>query len=102
MKTRILKITTISIIIGLFTANGFMVLSGMNQVLTSLYFLVILTLFVFAIILIIKEPIRKLKIVSLSILTVAIVLGIFINKRKIKSLGSNTIPPRIYYEDKTE
>ncbi len=100
MKSKTLKITLISIIIGLYLAFNFRYFSGMNPLIGIILKIFILTLLIFSMILILKEPNRKQKLIQCTILITCIGIGLFGNYIMDNNENDNSL--RTYLYDKVE
>ena len=100
MESKTIKVTLISIIIGLYFMFHLPYFSGMNPIIDLVIKIIILALFISSIILIFKESNRKLKSIQCIILIAGIGIGIF-----VAGLISNyriEKPIRTYINDKVE
>ncbi|MEP3374635.1 MAG: hypothetical protein ABJL43_00140 [Maribacter dokdonensis] len=100
MKGKTIVTTFLSILIGLFIAFHFTLFSGMNPFLDKISLLIIIALFIWNLALIFRKKNKKIKLVQLSILVLAIVFGLDKAKDSFNSLTDEN--SRIYYQSDTE
>ncbi|CAN0601299.1 unnamed protein product [Ectocarpus sp. 12 AP-2014] len=100
MKAKTIFTTFLSILIALYIAFYFTLFSGMNPFLDKICLAVFIAILIWNLVLIFRGKIKKMKLIQLSILILAIAIGFYKAKESIDSLtGEN---PRIYYQTDTE
>ncbi|WP_321827082.1 hypothetical protein [Maribacter dokdonensis] len=100
MKGIIIVTTFQSILIGLYIAFHFTLFSGMNPILDKISLAIMIAIFIWNLALIFREKNKKIKLVQLSILILAIVFGLYKAKDSFDSLTDEN--SRIYYQSDTE
>jgi len=100
MKAKTILTTFLSILIGLYIAFNFTLFSGMNPFLDKIFLAIIIAMLIWNLVLIFRGQNKKVKLIQLSILVLAILIGLYKAKESFDSFtGEN---PRIYYETDTE
>jgi len=100
MKANTILTTFLSILIGLYITFHFTLFSGMNPFLDKISLAIIIAILIWNLVLILREKNKKIKLIQLSILVLAIVFGLYKAKKSFDSFtGEN---PRIYHQTDTE
>ncbi|WP_291964955.1 hypothetical protein [Maribacter sp.] len=100
MKGKIIVTTFLSILIGLYIAFHFTLFSGMNPILDKISLAIMIAIFIWNLALIFRKKNKKIKLVHLSILVLAIVFGLYKAKDSFDSLTEEN--SRIYYQTDIE
>lgn len=99
MKSKIILTTLLSILVGLYIALHHNFISGTNPFLGKIFTAIMIGILIWNLILIFKDSDKKSKLIQLSILILAIVIGLYKAKTDLDSFtGEN---PRIYYQTDT-